>query len=174
MNKPQSGSTWHLDTWGGGSKYFVEPGRQSTATHSPLPCTSVIALILSCCSNYQLEQHDTNSKGELMVFVSPSQKLGWVAKPLTCDKDFLHGVAFHVPSPRDECHFILCVWPQVSNRILVFILGEVNSCPVPWNVFGAISELYDFNVSQGFGPRDKSCGVCDIFCLDLARGIKFC
>lgn len=95
-------------------------------------------------------------------------------KPLTCDKDFFHGVALHVPSTRDEGHFILCVRPQVSNRILVFIFREVDGCPVPWNILGAVSELYAFDVSQGFGPCDKSRGVCDIFCLDLARGIKLC
>lgn len=109
-----------------------------------------------------------------MVIALPSQKFGLVAKPHTCDKDFFHGVAFHVTSTRDERHFILCVRPQVSNRILVFIFREVNGCPVPWNILRAISELYAFNFSQGFGPRDKSCGVCDIFCLNLARGIKLC
>lgn len=116
----------------------------------------------------------THSTGRLMVIVLPSQKFGLVSKPPTCDKDFFHGVAFHVPSTRDERHFILCVRPQVSNRILVFVFREVNGCPVPWNILGAISELYAFNFSQGFGPCDKSCAVCDIFCLDLARGIKLC
>lgn len=131
-------------------------------------------LILCCCSNYRLNQRDANSTGRLMVITLASQKFGLVSKPLTCDKDFFHRVAFHVPSTGDECHFILCVWPQVPNRILVFIFREVNGCSVPWNILGAISELYAFNFSQGFGPRDKSCGVCDILCLDLARGIKLC
>jgi len=107
-----------------------------------------------------------------MVITLPSQKFGLVSKPLTCDKDFFHGVTFHVPSTRDERHFILCVWPQVSNRILVFIFREVNGCPIPWNILGAVSELDAFNFRQGFRPRDKSCGVCDISCLYLARGIK--
>lgn len=109
-----------------------------------------------------------------MVITLNSQKFGLPPSLLTCDKDFFCRVTFHVPSPRDERHFIFSVWPQVSNRILVFILREVNGSPVPWNILGAICELYAFNFSQGFGPRDQSCGVCDIFCLDLARGIKFC
>lgn len=108
------------------------------------------------------------------MIASASQKSGLVSKPLTCDKDSFHGVAFHDPPTRDQRHFILCVRPQVSNRVLVFIFREVNGCPVPWNILGAISELYAFNLSHGFGPRDESRGVCDVFGLDLARGIKLC
>lgn len=109
-----------------------------------------------------------------MVITLNSQKSGLVPKLPTCDKDFFHGVTFHVPSPRNKRHFIFCVWSQVSNRILVFILRKVNGSSVPWNILGAIGELYAFNFSQGFGPCDQSCGVCDIFCLNLARGIKLC
>lgn len=140
-----------------------QQGIKGTGNYSLLSCTSKSGLILNC----QLQQQDTNSTGGCVVPVAPSQ-------PLTCDKDLLHRVALHVPSTRHQRHLILCVWPQVANGVLVLIFREVNGCPVPWNVLGAISELYTFNFSQGFGPRDESCGVGDVFGLHLAGGIKLC
>lgn len=64
--------------------------------------------------------------------------------------------------------------PQVANGVLVLIFREVNGCPVPWNVLGAVGELHALNFSQGLGPGDESRGVGDICGLHLAGGIKLC
>lgn len=140
-----------------------QQGIKGTGNHSLLSCTSKTGLIL--CGSVM-----ANSSNETQTV----QEDGWSLCHLTRDKDFLHRVTFHVPSTRDERHLILCVRPQVPNGILVLIFGEVNGCPVPWNVLGAVCELYALNFSQGFGPRDESGGVGDVFGLHLAGGIKLC
>lgn len=93
---------------------------------------------------------------------------------LTCDEGLLGRVACHVHSAGDEGHLILRVRFQVPDGVLVVFMCEVDGGPVSRHILDAIGELNAINFSQGLGPGDQCCSVCDVSHLNLAGGIQAC